>query len=153
MVATKMSKPIYPRFLELRYHETYEIPKKLLNLARQSFDSSATMGTASMVANTRNTIYLLAIATLLCSFATPKHKSLPASESPSPANNRDIYLAPGGKVTVCHSGRDLEVNANAIDGHLGHGDTLGNCPTPTPPINSTDRDSDTCANQYAAAIS
>ena len=33
----------------------------------------------------------------------------------------------GDKVTVCHNGEDLEVNVNALQAHLDHGDTEGSC--------------------------
>lgn len=43
---------------------------------------------------------------------------------------------PGGPhtpVTVCHNGRTLVVDDDALPAHLGHGDTAGPCtPTPTP---------------------
>ncbi len=32
------------------------------------------------------------------------------------------------KVTICHKGSTIEVDASAVDAHLGHGDTLGPCP-------------------------
>jgi len=50
-----------------------------------------------------------------------------------------IYANGGDKVTVCHKPRctegpvhpnlplTLEINVNALEGHLGHGDTLGPC--------------------------
>lgn len=31
------------------------------------------------------------------------------------------------KVEVCHNGHTIEVNENAVDAHLNHGDTLGEC--------------------------
>ena len=37
------------------------------------------------------------------------------------------------KVVVCHNGSALDVNENAVGGHLGHGDTLGDCSV-TPPV-------------------
>jgi len=36
-------------------------------------------------------------------------------------------LAKKDRVTVCHNGKDKEVNENALQAHLGHGDTLGTC--------------------------
>ena len=38
------------------------------------------------------------------------------------------------KVTVCHDGNTLEVNQNALQGHLEHGDTLGACDTLSDPV-------------------
>jgi len=44
-----------------------------------------------------------------------------------------------GKVTMCHqpgtpAQKTIYVPPSAVDGHLGHGDTLGQCPLPpTPP--------------------
>ena len=37
------------------------------------------------------------------------------------------------QVTVCHNGSNLSVNENALSAHLGHGDTLGECPV-IPPV-------------------
>ncbi len=85
-----------------------------------------------MDAHTQNTICLLATAALLCSFATPTRNGHQVGNFPPPASKENIYLAPAGKVTVCHKGKNLEVNANALNGHLGHGDTLGGCATPRP---------------------
>jgi len=31
------------------------------------------------------------------------------------------------KVVVCHKGKTLEVDRNALDAHLGHGDHRGAC--------------------------
>ncbi len=31
------------------------------------------------------------------------------------------------QITVCHKGKDLQVAAAALGGHLGHGDRLGSC--------------------------
>jgi len=36
------------------------------------------------------------------------------------------------KVYVCHLGSTLEIAENALAAHLGHGDTLGPCPTTVP---------------------
>ena len=33
------------------------------------------------------------------------------------------------QVTICHSGTTLNVNSNAVQVHLDHGDTLGECTT------------------------
>jgi len=32
------------------------------------------------------------------------------------------------RVTICHNGNTIEVDASAVDSHLAHGDTLGPCP-------------------------
>ena len=37
------------------------------------------------------------------------------------------------KVQVCHNGHTIEVNEHAVDAHLAHGDTLGECVAPPPP--------------------
>jgi hypothetical protein len=50
-----------------------------------------------------------------------------------------ILIAPrseaGGaakKVSICHKGQTLEVPEQAVEAHLGHGDTMGPCSiTPT----------------------
>ena len=34
---------------------------------------------------------------------------------------------PPAKAPVCHDGRTLWVGANAVDGHVKHGDTAGEC--------------------------
>jgi hypothetical protein len=36
------------------------------------------------------------------------------------------------KVSVCHGGKTICVDANAVSAHLAHGDTLGSCPPPAP---------------------
>lgn len=40
---------------------------------------------------------------------------------------------PQKKVTICHNGHTIEVAESAVDAHLAHGDTLGDCPPPPPP--------------------
>jgi hypothetical protein len=36
-----------------------------------------------------------------------------------------------GKVTLCHKGRrTLSIDAESVQDHLDHGDTLGACPFP-----------------------
>lgn len=42
---------------------------------------------------------------------------------PAPTNTP----VPEEKVAVCHNGSTIMVNPDAVDGHLGHGDTLGPC--------------------------
>ena len=32
-----------------------------------------------------------------------------------------------GKVSVCHNGRTVSINSSGLQGHLGHGDSLGSC--------------------------
>jgi len=41
--------------------------------------------------------------------------------------NGQAVLAKNDRVTVCHNGKDKEVNENALNAHLGHGDILGTC--------------------------
>ena len=31
------------------------------------------------------------------------------------------------KAPVCHNGHSIEVDPNSLAGHIGHGDTLGDC--------------------------
>jgi ferric-dicitrate binding protein FerR (iron transport regulator) len=57
----------------------------------------------------------------------PTNTPVPAPTNtpvPAPTNTPDA----GGKVTVCHNGNTIEVNANAVAAHLAHGDQLGACP-------------------------
>jgi hypothetical protein len=37
------------------------------------------------------------------------------------------------KVLICHKGKDKKVPQSAVNGHLGHGDTLGSCSAATCP--------------------
>jgi hypothetical protein len=41
------------------------------------------------------------------------------------------------KVKVCHKGKTIEVSKKALKAHLKHGDTLGECPKPTPTPTAT----------------
>lgn len=41
----------------------------------------------------------------------------------------EVTAAKNGKVTVCHDGKTLEIGKNALQAHLDHGDTLGDCST------------------------
>ena len=50
----------------------------------------------------------------------------PPTNTPVPAPT-DTPVATG-KVTICHNGNTIEVNADAVADHLAHGDTLGACP-------------------------
>lgn len=48
------------------------------------------------------------------------------------AASRTTQAKPAGKVTLCHkpgtpAQKTLIVSANAVNGHLGHGDSLGAC--------------------------
>ena len=57
----------------------------------------------------------------------PTSTSAPAptnTPAPAPTSTPDS----GGKVTLCHNGNTIEVDASAVDAHLNHGDTLGPCP-------------------------
>jgi len=38
------------------------------------------------------------------------------------------------KVTICHEGKTTKVDESAVPAHLRHGDTLGPCKAPPPPI-------------------
>jgi hypothetical protein len=55
--------------------------------------------------------------------------------SPSPAS------AAGQKVQICHKGKTIRVDRDAVEEHLAHGDTEGPCggppPTTTPPSTTT----------------
>lgn len=47
-------------------------------------------------------------------------------------DDQDVYeycgnVSKQNKVIICHKGKDKCVNINALDAHLGHGDTLGSC--------------------------
>ncbi|MET4076226.1 hypothetical protein [Hymenobacter sp. UYCo722] len=35
-------------------------------------------------------------------------------------------------VVICHKGREITVDANAVQAHLAHGDKVGSCFSPTP---------------------
>ena len=39
----------------------------------------------------------------------------------------NAMAAPKGKVYVCHAGKNLRINGNALDAHLAHGDLPGRC--------------------------
>ena len=55
----------------------------------------------------------------------PTNTPVPApTDTPMPAPTDSA----GGKVTICHKGSTLEVNADALADHLAHGDQLGACP-------------------------
>lgn len=58
---------------------------------------------------------------------------IPPTSTPAPAPTDTLTPPPtstpdtGGKVTLCHNGSTIEVDADAVDAHLAHGDTLGPC--------------------------
>jgi hypothetical protein len=55
----------------------------------------------------------------------------PATPPPTPTATPTATPTPtlSEKVTVCHKGKNLiSLPANAVPGHLAHGDTLGACP-------------------------
>ncbi|MEZ4594303.1 MAG: FecR domain-containing protein [Chloroflexota bacterium] len=64
----------------------------------------------------------------------PTDTSVPAPTNTQPAPTNTAVPAPtntpapAGKVTLCHNGNTIEVDADAVDAHLAHGDTLGPCP-------------------------
>lgn len=37
------------------------------------------------------------------------------------------FGANGGKVTICHKGQTVSINASGLNGHMQHGDTEGSC--------------------------
>jgi hypothetical protein len=51
----------------------------------------------------------------------PPPAVIPPTEPPPPPTKEE-------KVTLCHKGTTITVDANAVDSHLAHGDTLGACP-------------------------
>ncbi len=64
----------------------------------------------------------------------PTDTPLPApTNTPAPAPTNTPAPAPTDtpvveeKVTICHKGTTIEVNADAVADHLGHGDTVGAC--------------------------
>jgi hypothetical protein len=52
--------------------------------------------------------------------------SVPATSTPIPSPTETP--AAQEKVTICHNGNTIEVNADSVDDHLAHGDQLGACP-------------------------
>jgi hypothetical protein len=52
-----------------------------------------------------------------------------------------VTASGAGKVTICHKGRELQVSANAIGGHVGHGDRVGSCTATCPCFTSGGIDS------------
>ena len=42
-------------------------------------------------------------------------------------NDHDDDNGGNGRVTICHKGRTLTISESGLNGHLGHGDTLGHC--------------------------
>jgi hypothetical protein len=44
------------------------------------------------------------------------------------------------KVTICHKGSTITVSEAAMNAHLAHGDTVGECPSPEPPLPDGDGD-------------
>jgi hypothetical protein len=47
---------------------------------------------------------------------------------PGDDGNDDGDQAGGNRVTICHKGRNtLTISESGLNGHLGHGDTLGPC--------------------------
>lgn len=47
--------------------------------------------------------------------------------SPPPASDDDDDGSGGSRVTICHKGNTLTISESGLNGHLGHGDTLGAC--------------------------
>jgi hypothetical protein len=49
--------------------------------------------------------------------------------TPLPGNDNDDNNGGNGngRVTICHKGSTLTISQSGLDGHLGHGDTLGPC--------------------------
>ncbi|MBO0357412.1 T9SS type A sorting domain-containing protein [Hymenobacter sp. BT186] len=52
-----------------------------------------------------------------------------SSATPTTVNVVDVRCGSGEKYNICHNGRQLCVDAAALAGHLGHGDTYGACPS------------------------
>lgn len=48
-----------------------------------------------------------------------------------------VLAKPDKKITICHNTGSqtvtLDINENALDAHLAHGDTTGPCQSPIPP--------------------
>lgn len=63
----------------------------------------------------------------------PTNTSAPApTDTPAPTTTPvpapTDTPAPAQKVTICHNGNTIEVDADSVAAHLAHGDTLGPCP-------------------------
>lgn len=70
-------------------------------------------------------ITLLAVFTLACeNDCTQEAKCTLLS-----TQNHGKQTKTEAKVKVCHEGKTIEVNANALQAHLNHGDTEGECET------------------------
>lgn len=63
------------------------------------------------------------------------------AKGPKAPNSNGLGYGYGGvdKVTICHippgnpsNAHTIIVGSNAVGSHLGHGDTMGPCPGPTP---------------------
>ena len=50
------------------------------------------------------------------------------STTPPPTTTTTTTSAPGRKVQICHKGKSIMVDENAVATHLSRGDTLGPCP-------------------------
>ncbi len=55
--------------------------------------------------------------------------SIPSDNAIVKDNNTEVVQAKKGnnKVTICHKGKTISVNSNAVKAHLAHGDYLGSC--------------------------
>jgi hypothetical protein len=50
------------------------------------------------------------------------------STTPPPTTTTTTTVAPSRKVQICHKGKSIMVDENAVASHLSRGDTLGPCP-------------------------
>lgn len=87
----------------------------------------------------------VAFDALLC--ATDSEALLKSSENSSSSSSND------GQVTICHNGNTQQVNENAVQAHLNHGDTLGACGSSSSAPSSTSSSSASTVSSSVSSVS
>ena len=54
------------------------------------------------------------------------------SQTAATARNSTTPVTPAGQVSICHKGRTIQINKKAVNAHLRHGDSCGECGNPVP---------------------
>ena len=90
---------------------------------------TTTTSTTPLITTTTTSTTPLFTTTTTSTTTTPLFTTTTTSTTPLPTTTTTTTTTPAPKkVAMCHQGRTIMVDQDAVPAHLAHGDTLGRCP-------------------------